>query len=106
MNTDECPYVSDIEVQECRMIHEAKSAVMHYTLGQCPHDCPRRVAKPLPLNEKFPFYSDCIHFKDYFGCKLLKRKCVVAFDYYAHYLIAPYGADDGRRCKYFKAKEG
>lgn len=106
MNTDECPWVSDIAVQECRRILKEDNAVLAYRQGQCFSDCPRRVVKPLPLNEKFPFYSDCIHFKTYFGCKLLKQKCIVAFDYYANHLIAPYGADDGRRCKYFKAKEG
>lgn len=104
METNDCPWVSDIEVQECHRILKEDHAVLAYRIGQCPIDCPRRRAKGLPLNEKFPFYSDCAHYKDW-KCKLLKIRCVVAFDYYGHYLVAPYGTDDGRRCKYFKAKE-
>lgn len=103
MNIDKCPWVSNIDVQECRRIMKEDSLVLSYRIGQCPIDCPRRVAKDLPFKVKYPFYSDCAHYKNW-SCMLLKIRCVVAFDYYGHYLIAPYGADDGRRCKHFKAK--
>ena len=101
---DECPWVSDIPVQECRRILKEDCAVLAYRQGQCPHDCPRRVAKPLPFNEKFPFFSDCAHYKNW-NCKLLKIRGIVAFDYHANYLIAPYGADNGRRCRYFEESQ-